>query len=482
MTGVREMRHVETVTAVPSRVAVSVLGGRTQLDVNLPADVPIAALLPELAELITSRDDPTGARSDERRTYWQLRTLSGSDPIPADQTLRNAGVVGGEVLVISQRTSLSPPTLYDDVVDAAARLNRASFAAWDAGAAKWMALVGVWGTAGVFAYFVMGDRLSGHRWTVASFAIGFAVALAAAAMFARRGFGLADVGAALAWPAVVLLAVVGVTMAAPHGAEGLVIAGVALLLVLGLICRAVGIGPWLPTGGAVVIVGGVAVAGGHALGAGIDELAAASAVAATAMCLAVPVVTRGMARHATPAAVEEAGPADLFSTNGAAGTRHIAGAEAMPTAEDVWARGRRATMVRSALTAGAAVVAAGSSFVMLARQPDWPACTFALVVASLLAIRIRRVHTAAERSALAVPAVALVLVGCLSVQEAPWPLAVAALAVLATLAVAAATAGVLRVRPRPRWLVAADYLDYALVVGLIPVALWALGFYGRVDW
>ena len=49
MTGVSELRTLQVVSAAPDQIRVSVLGGHTQLDVALPADVQVAAFLPELA-------------------------------------------------------------------------------------------------------------------------------------------------------------------------------------------------------------------------------------------------------------------------------------------------------------------------------------------------------------------------------------------------------------------------------------------------
>ena len=44
------------VSAAPELVRLSLLGGRTQVDVSLPLDVPVAGLIPQLAKLIRSGD------------------------------------------------------------------------------------------------------------------------------------------------------------------------------------------------------------------------------------------------------------------------------------------------------------------------------------------------------------------------------------------------------------------------------------------
>ncbi|MCV7067880.1 EsaB/YukD family protein [Mycolicibacterium farcinogenes] len=96
MTGVEELREVRVVSAAPDVIRVSVVGGRTQLDVALPADVPVAAFLPELARMIKSRDTERSADvadRDERRTFWVLSRGGKADgpALPPDQTLRPPG-------------------------------------------------------------------------------------------------------------------------------------------------------------------------------------------------------------------------------------------------------------------------------------------------------------------------------------------------------------------------------------------------------
>jgi len=163
VTGMRELRTVRAMSAAPEAIRVSVVGGRTQLDVALPADVPVAAFLPELARLIGSRDtrpDEDVVDRDERRTFWVLTRVDGDTALGPEETLRGAGVENGELLRISAQQALSPPTLYDDVVDAAARLNRASYASWNATAAAVMAFAGLWLCTAAWMYFLVADALS----------------------------------------------------------------------------------------------------------------------------------------------------------------------------------------------------------------------------------------------------------------------------------------------------------------------------------
>jgi hypothetical protein len=74
MTGIRELGQQSAMSAAPGQIRVSVLGGRTQLDVALPLDVPVASLVPELVKLVRSRDADAPADSP-RQAFWVLRRL-----------------------------------------------------------------------------------------------------------------------------------------------------------------------------------------------------------------------------------------------------------------------------------------------------------------------------------------------------------------------------------------------------------------------
>ena len=55
--GVGELNPARIVSPVPERYRVSVVGGRTQVDISLPADARVAEVLPYLSRLITQREN-----------------------------------------------------------------------------------------------------------------------------------------------------------------------------------------------------------------------------------------------------------------------------------------------------------------------------------------------------------------------------------------------------------------------------------------
>lgn len=131
----------------PQLVRVSVLGGNTQLDVGLPAGIPIAGLIGELVAQIESRnpsrsdpDDPDAdarnpGRPHDRQNKWTL-ALVGQDPLPLHRSLSESGIRDGDLLLLTSTRTGESPVLFDDVVDAVARLNESQFVDWTAASAR----------------------------------------------------------------------------------------------------------------------------------------------------------------------------------------------------------------------------------------------------------------------------------------------------------------------------------------------------------
>lgn len=482
MTGIDELRDVQVVSAAPEAIRVSVSGGPTRLDVALPADLPVAAFLPELARLVGSRDtrrDEDATDRDERRTFWVLSRVDGDAALAPDETLRAAGIKNGEMLRVTQQRALSPPTLYDDVVDAAARLNRASYAAWDAAAASAMAFAGLWLGAAVWVYFLMADALSSHRGVVVGGAVLTTVTLVGGAALVHRALGLPDVAAAIGWPAIVISAALGWTLATRSGVYGPAAACAVLLVLTAVYYRVIGTGHWAYVAAAVVFTfGGIALLG-RATGGRVEVLATLSAAVAAMGCVAVPALTARLGRFPAPTVEHTAARKDRPFDDPMDDTDSGA---TMPSAEEVWARVRTAALTRAGLLAGLAAVVVVSVAVLLSAGVGWPPLAFAMVCAAVLALLSRRARNVPERVALAVPATALVLIACVQAQSGAGSVRLGGVGVLVALAVSATLAGpVVASGRRPRWVpTAVAYLEYVGVAALIPLALWPLGVYDRL--
>lgn len=477
MTGVSELHTAEVVSAAPDQFRVSVLGGNTQLDVAVPADVPVAAFLPELAQLIRSREtrrDDEVADRDERRTFWVLSRIDGDVALAPNETLRAAGVSNGELLRISARRALSPPMLYDDVVDAAARLNRAAYAAWSPTAAKVMAFAGLWLIVAVWVIFLSADALAAHRTEVVIGAGFMTVILIVAATVVHRVLGLTDIAVAAGWAALAMTAALAWVIATSWGTGGLAVACAVLLVLTGMYYRVIDTGHWAYIAAAVVFAfGGAALLSG-ALGGHVEVVASVTATAAALSCLAIPTLTRRWARFPASTLDEQPRGDDPFAQSEVRSS-----AAAIPGAEQVWDRVRAVELTQAGLLTGLAVVVVAGAAVLLSVRTELSAFGFALICAAVLALRSRKASTWFERGATAVPAVALTLVGCVQAQSGSAALRFAGVSVLAALAVLAVLAGFVVSRGK-RVSTAVAYLDYLTVAALVPLALWPLGVYDRL--
>ncbi|WP_218006064.1 EsaB/YukD family protein, partial [Mycolicibacterium vaccae] len=135
---------------MPDLVRVAVVGQRRQIDMSLPLDVPVALLMPEVVRLFDDASaprpggpGPAGSEDRPKDVVWVLVAAESGTDLPPDGTLRGAGVAQDDVLYLQGRHTLAAPTLYDDVVDAAAHLNRSGHTGWDAAAARRVAYLGV---------------------------------------------------------------------------------------------------------------------------------------------------------------------------------------------------------------------------------------------------------------------------------------------------------------------------------------------------
>lgn len=484
-----------TTSAAPKLVRLSLLGDRTQVDVSLPLDVPIAGLLPQLAKLMRSGDASRPDGSDDafakeaKRTVWVLRRHDADSALASSLTLREAGVPDGELLRLIAERTLSEPTLYDDVVDAAARLNKAGHPGWDPAAARWMTFAGVYLASGVWAYFLVADTFAGARAVLMGLSVVVAVALVGVAALAHRSYGRNDVGAALGCASLPIFAAIAWATLSGLGSYQEA-AGCAAMVVVALAAyRAVGTGRWgcLATG---VLFGLSAIALVlHAVGVRADVVAAGMAVLATSACLAVPRVTARMARFGLPP--DEGERDDDQTPVGNRGASSPApDSTSVRTAgaavgDGVWDRVQAATLTRSALYTGlAATAGAGASVSLLSpHRVQLSGLAFSVVCAAALGLYTQRPATAVERAAMAIPAVVLLVFGCARAQYGGEPAQSVGFGVLlvatVVLAVVGATARAGRAPARMRTMLA--YMTYLSTAALIPLALWTLGAYPRLD-
>lgn len=484
---------VRVISAEPERIRVSVFGGRTQLDIALALDLPVSSFIPDLAGLVRSRDvavDQDPRVKEERRSFWVLSRFDTGVEIRPDETLREAGVVNGELLRLSSNRALSPPTLYDDVVDAAARLNKAAYAAWDPRSARWMAFLGVNLSAFALTLLLLQPMSTVQRAVMIGLALVVVVGLTTFAAVAHRSFALDDVAATLGAATVPVCAALIIVPLTRFGGFGFAGACAALMATYYVCYRAIGTGHWAFLA-AVLAAGlcGTAVLI-HTVGVRADVVGVVTAILTVLLCGAVPRLTVRLEPFETPVAaadVERSANWSLDNPFPATQSPQPAAAAVnsgtnMPTAEQVWARVRSVSLTRSALLLGFAVTAVAANTTLLRddRVLRWPVFTFTLTCAVVLGLRSRYFRLWWERAALVAPATTLGITACVLSQTGQFPLPLTAVIALLATAVTAVMIGLTArptVGPNTRRTRALDYLDYVTVGALIPVALWVLGVY-----
>jgi hypothetical protein len=98
---------------------VTVLTPRATWDVALPVDVPVAELVPMVMELV---GEPVfGIRPQP----WRLSGMGGG-PLPPERSLRELGVLDGELLRLAPAGPPPPAPVFDDPVDAVAATTSAA--------------------------------------------------------------------------------------------------------------------------------------------------------------------------------------------------------------------------------------------------------------------------------------------------------------------------------------------------------------------
>jgi type VII secretion integral membrane protein EccD len=492
MTSVRETDKFRVISAAPQRVRLSFLGSRTQVDVSLPLDVPIARLAPELVKLARVRDAAQTDTTDDpftkeaKHNIWVLSRRDGKTPLPPNITLREAGVAEGELLRLTAERALSAPTLYDDVVDAAARLNKAGYAGWDATAARWMTFAGVYLAAAVWVYFLVADAFAPNRTAMVGLSVGVALMLAGVAALAQRSYAQSDIGAALGWATLPIAAAVAWVALHGLGGYGLAAGCAAMVIVSAALFWAIGTGHWgyLAVGVTSGLSGLALVV--HTAGVRADLVGTGLALVATLGCLAVPRLTVRFARAdllSGDPGRDDATSANRLTSPQAAEPKQI-DTVTTPAVEGVWARVRSETLTRSALYTGLAVSAGlGVWAVLTPLGPvQWSGLAFALGCAATLGLYTQRPVTAVERAGLAIPAVTLSVLSCVLAQHGSQPMPLAAfgalLAATVVFAVIGASARPGRLPERLKTVLA--YLTYLTTAALIPLALWVAGGYGRL--
>ncbi|UFS95435.1 type VII secretion integral membrane protein EccD [Nocardia huaxiensis] len=467
---------------------VSVIGGNTQVDVGLPATVPIGAFIGDLVALIASRNpDPVDAEDGSaalKSEHWTLARL-GRDALPPGRTLAEAEVYDGELLVLRAVGAKEAPALFDDVIDAVARLTANDFRGWSPVAAKWSGLI-VAVTATILALLLFAERRGSDGGLGTGFlCLGVAVGAGVAAAIAARKYLDTVTGVGLSVCALLLCFGGGALLVPGQLGSSAALLGFSATLVAAVaLYRATGVGATLTAAAITIAV----FAGGSAAVRLIWDtdpahLASGVMVAGIALLSAVPRLAALAARLPVPP-VPTAGaaidPADHEPRPTLEGIGAI-GATALPSAAGLGQRADAANRYQTGMIAAAAlaVVTGALGAIDPWDAPRWQQLALAVIAAVILSLRGRAFADLAQAAAMISAAALLIaglLVGLALADPARLVLCGGLLLGFALLVVVFGVVGPhLEITPVTRR--AGEIFEYLLICAIIPLVLWITGVY-----
>ncbi|MEW2570099.1 type VII secretion integral membrane protein EccD [Streptomyces sp. NPDC057621] len=460
-----------TDSAVAELCRLTVRAPSVSVDLAVPADVPVADLLPTLLRYVGEEAEEAGLD----HAGWVLQQL-GDAPLDEETTLAHAGLSDGAVLYLRPHTEALPEARLDDLVDGIADTAGRRLNTWHPEAARAL-LVGTTAATVVAALaLVLWPGTPNTGFSRVAYAAVTGLLLLAGAGSASRAVGDRLSATALGLLVAPCLALAGWLLPGGDltGADARQVIGARLLAagaagaggaVLALAATAVGAPALFAT--AVVSVA-TAIAGGLIGYTGL-AVQASVALVATVVALAAGAVA--------PFAFKLAGMRLPSLPSSAAqlqeGIEPYAGDE---VAERTLLAGRWVT----ALFAATGVIAS-AALIVLTQHPNLPETLTALGLTLLLLLHCRGLVHISQRLTLAVPGVLglLLLARAWAADHDGTGRAVVFAVLLgaaAALVIAAWTVPGRRVLPY--WGRAAELAHTGFAVALLPLALWAAGLFG----
>lgn len=451
---------------------VTVIAPRTRVDVALPADVPLADLLPTLLRY-AGEDLPDAGLV---HGGWVLQRM-GETPLDSSRSVSSLGVRDGEILHFRPRLAQLPELAFDDVVDAIATASQDRSDRWQPLSTR---RFGFAATISALAMGVVVLLFAGPDWPApAAVACVVAVSLVLAGATLSRAVGDGRAGAVLGYISLSYAAVGGLLVLADDkqllqlGASQVLVANVCVLVVA--VLAAISIADGAPNffgAAAAALIGTVAAAVDIAFDtltpAGVASLAVSVALGMTPL---IPMFSFRLARLPLPAVPTSSD--DLRRDN-----------EVVPGPK-VLRQTASADRYMTGLVGTVGGVAT-ASLLYLATDSGWASRTLTAVISVTLLLRARLFFGRAQRLWLLIPG--LVGVGLLALNFAldsdmevvelligvVLPLMLIALfAMMAAMRVPGA-------RLSPWWGRSADIFEMLLVLSVVPLALAVLDVYSRV--
>ncbi|MET9119079.1 type VII secretion integral membrane protein EccD [Streptomyces longwoodensis] len=458
-----------TDSAVADLCRLTVRAPSVSVDLAVPADVPVADLLPTLLRYVGEEAEESGLD----HAGWVLQRL-GDAPLDEETTLAHSGLVDGDVLYLRPHTEALPEARLDDLVDGMADTAARRLHTWHPGAARAL-LVGT-------AVATVLTSLLLVFWPGVSSSVRPAYAgvtgllLLAGAATASRAVGERLSAGALGLLVAPCLGVAGWVLPGGDvtGPDAARVVGARLLAagaasaggaVLALAATAVG----APALTATAVVSVATALAGVLIGYSGLDVPGTVALVATVVALGAGAVApfafklAGMRMPALPSSASQLQE----------GIEPYAGGE---VAERTVLAGRWVT----ALFAATGVVAA-AALAVLAHHPDLPEVLVSLALSLLLLLHGRGLVHIGQRLTLAVPGVwgLLLLARAWAVDSGGDTRTVVSAVLLAAAAALVVAAWVVPGRRvLPYWGRAAEVAHTGLAVALLPLSLWVAGLFG----
>ncbi|WP_024795848.1 type VII secretion integral membrane protein EccD [Tomitella biformata] len=460
--------------AAPELCRVSIVAEYTQMDIALPARIPVAAMLPELVALTLSRRnsiEPQDPR-DDPRTRWTLRAI-GEAPLDSAASLAEQGVRDGALLLLGSEDLIDSEPLFDDVIDAVSTANAARFPEWGAPASRLLAQI-VAIVAAVLAATMLADPL-GHLsdssgMLRALISITAALGFLAASPIVARIYRDPQVGATLGYCVAPFAFVGGALLPqAAIGGPGLLLGAVFTACASILALRMSGAGQLAHT--AIITVSTLAT-----LAAGVDaifdlpgrRIGVGLLLASVAALSLAPRLTILLARLPLPPVPSRDVPADLALEDGEF-TAGLADRAAVAAA------------YLSGLIAGAILGAIAGALLTAGFGADLRANGVCLALLVALTMMLRgRSYSGLIQSALLISGgtvLALLIIGLVYLVEPQLTLyGVLTLVVVTVLALAVGVvAPTFEFSPVLRRIT--EVCEYLAIAAIIPLAFWVMGLY-----
>ncbi|GAB0107530.1 type VII secretion integral membrane protein EccD [Nocardia sp. JMUB6875] len=474
--------------AEPELCRVSVIGGNTQLDVGLPANVPIAAFIGDLVRLIESRNpDPIGGEEGGtplQSQHWTLAKL-GRDMIAPSQTLNDAEIYDGELLVLRAVSAKEAPALFDDVIDAVSRLTAEEFRSWSPSAARWTGLVA--GVAAVAFAIVLGliSRSGGDRFVAPPLLLGGAIAALVAGAIAMRKYA-DELTATVLTLCMLLLTFGGAALLVPGsiGSPHLMMGAAATLLLAIVGYRIIGAGAAVVS--AVVtllLLAGVGAAVRMVWDTGIPKIASGVMVVSIIVLSMVPRLAAMLARLPVPP-VPTAGaaidPADHEPRPTIEGIGAI-GATVLPSAHGLGLRARTANQFQTGIVMGAAIGASAGALGTAdpLHSDRWQGIALAVVVSIILCLRGRAFADLTQAATLIVSGCVTFIALAVGLALGDDGMLLVSAGLLLVFAVGAIGFGVIgpHVEVTPVTRRFNEIFEYGLICSIVPLVLWVMDVY-----